>query len=411
MNKIMGTKPPKIARDRPVIGNRSPVTTHAKKDSVGMPAAPTIVKPATVPSEEKPNYSKACIKVIGVGGGGGNAINSMIAAGVKGVEFIAANTDLQALNANLATTKIPLGDRMTNGLGAGAKPEIGRDAALEDTERLRKILAGADMVFVTAGMGGGTGTGAAPVISAIAREIGALTVGVVTKPFAFEGRRRMRQAIEGIEELTGKVDTLITIPNERLLSVTGSGVTAVDAFKLADDVLVNAVRGISDLMVVSGFINVDFADVKAVMQNMGKALMSTGQASGEDRAIKAARQAISSPLLEDQSIDGATGILLNITGGPNVTLAEINQAASLIHEVADPDANIIFGSAIDPSLGDEVRITVIATGLNLGTVQEQPHQAPATKVPPAQIEQPKKKQPRTLRAIAPAESAAQTREG
>lgn len=417
MNKILGSNPPRV-RDRHVAGQKAPVTAHEVKDSVSTAAPPPFtVRPASAASTDKVPYSKACIKVIGVGGGGGNAINSMIAAGVKGVEFIAANTDIQALNANLATTKVPLGDRMTNGLGAGAKPEIGRDAALEDTERLRKILAGADMVFVTAGMGGGTGTGAAPVISAIAREIGALTVGVVTKPFAFEGRRRMRQAIEGIEELTGKVDTLITIPNERLLSVTGTGVTAVDAFKLADDVLVNAVRGISDLMVVSGFINVDFADVKAVMQNMGKALMSTGQASGEDRAINAARQAISSPLLEDQSIDGATGILLNITGGPNVTLAEINQAASLIHEVADPDANIIFGSAIDPSLGDEVRITVIATGVNLGAVKEHPQNAvahskvEAPKAAPAKVEAPKKKQPpRTVRAIPPAEGVAKSRE-
>lgn len=414
MNKIMGSKSPRIARDKHAAGSKPSTGGQDVKEVKFSPATgPGTERSPQVSGKDKPNYNKACIKVIGVGGGGGNAINSMIAAGVKGVEFIAANTDMQALNANQAGTKVPLGARMTNGLGAGAKPEIGRDAALEDTERLRKVLSGADMVFVTAGMGGGTGTGAAPVISAVAREIGALTVGVVTKPFAFEGRRRMRQAIEGIEELTGKVDTLITIPNERLLAVTGSEVTAIDAFKLADDVLVNAVRGISDLMVVSGFINVDFADVKAVMQNMGKALMSTGQASGKERAVTAARQAISSPLLEDQSIDGATGILLNITGGPNVTLTEINQAASLIHEVADPDANIIFGSAIDPALGDEVRITVIATGLNLGAVKDKSHAVPVAneKKPPASVEQPKKKQPRTLRAIPPAESSVRTRKG
>ncbi|MBU0500485.1 MAG: cell division protein FtsZ [Gammaproteobacteria bacterium] len=352
---------------------------------------------STDATENKPEHTKACIKVVGVGGGGGNAINTMIAGGVKGVEFIAANTDLQALNCNLATTKIQLGGQLTKGLGAGAKPEIGRDAAMEDTERLRKILAGADMVFVTAGMGGGTGTGAAPVISAVAREIGALTVGVVTKPFAFEGRRRMNQAIEGIDELTGAVDTLITIPNERLLSVAGESATALDAFTLADNVLLNAVRGISDLVVVSGFINVDFADVKAVMQDMGKALMCTGRASGPDRAVEAARQAICSPLLEDQSIDGATGILINISGGHQLTLTEINKAATLIHEVADPDANIIFGSVIDPSLGDEVHITVIGTGFKLGQGRKQ---APAESTQGVAAEV---KQPRTMRAIAPDE--------
>ncbi|OGT88561.1 MAG: cell division protein FtsZ [Gammaproteobacteria bacterium RIFOXYA12_FULL_61_12] len=356
-------------------------------------------KPAFDSTEGKAEYNKACIKVVGVGGGGGNAINTMISAGLKGVEFIAANTDLQSLNSNLATTKIQLGGQLTKGLGAGAKPEIGREAAMEDTERLRKILAGADMVFVTAGMGGGTGTGAAPVISAVAREIGALTVGVVTKPFGFEGRRRMNQAIEGIDELIGAVDTLITIPNERLLAVAGESATALDAFALADNVLVNAVRGISDLVVVSGFINVDFADVKSVMQNMGKALMCTGSASGPDRAVEAARQAISSPLLEDQSIDGATGILINISGGHQLTLTEINKAASLIHEVADPDANIIFGSVIDPSLGDEVRITVIGTGCKLGEVRKPPR-AEAKPETVAEGKQP----PRTMRAIAPDEA-------
>ncbi len=422
-NKIMGDKSPLTARDKKSSPAEYPIDerpSYHKADSKvadvgGGGAAVSIEKKSSLadnPAEEQPNYNKACIKVVGVGGGGGNAINTMIAAGIKGVEFIAANTDLQALNANLAPTKIQLGDRLTKGLGAGAKPQIGRDAAQEDAERLRKILNGADMVFVTAGMGGGTGTGGAPVISAVAREIGALTVGVVTKPFAFEGRRRMQQAIDGIDELTSAVDTLITIPNERLLSVAGEGATAMDAFTLADNVLLNAVRGISDLVVVSGFINVDFADVKSVMQNMGKALMSTGQASGEDRAVKAARQAISSPLLEDQSIDGATGILINITGGHQLTLAEISKAAALIHEAADPDANIIFGSVIDPTLGDEVRITVIGTGVNLGKGKGHPLQPQsdssgvAGKEAPVRAEEAKKKQPRTIRAISPEKPAA-----
>lgn len=310
------------------------------------------------------NHNHAKIKVIGVGGGGGNAINTMIASRLEGVDFVAANTDLQALESNQAAIKIPLGSRLTKGLGAGANPEIGRNSAMEDRERIAEVLKGADMVFVTAGMGGGTGTGAAPVIAEVARELGALTVGVVTKPFPFEGKKRRRHADEGIAGLGRAVDTLITIPNERLLSVAGQKTTMLDAFRKADDVLLNAVQGISDLITIPGLINVDFADVKTIMSNMGRALMGTGRAGGERRAIEAAQQAISSPLLEDVSITGATGILINITGGPDLTLFEVNEASTLIQEAAHEEANIIFGSVIDPSIGDEVRITVIATGFD-----------------------------------------------
>ncbi|MCA9670525.1 MAG: cell division protein FtsZ [Myxococcales bacterium] len=312
---------------------------------------------------EDETQTQARIKVVGVGGGGGNAINTMIASGLEGVDFIAANTDLQALDSNLAPTKLQLGAELTRGLGAGANPEIARDAALEDIERIKEVLEGADMVFVTAGMGGGTGTGAAPVISQIAKEqVGALTVGVVTKPFIFEGKKRMRQADSGIELLSDAVDTLITIPNQRLLAVAGQATTMLDAFRKVDEVLLNAVQGISDLVVIHGFINVDFADVRTVMSNMGHALMGTGYAAGDRKALEAAKEAISSPLLEDATIDGATGILINITGGPDLTLTEINEAASLIHEAAHEDANIIFGSVVDASMEDQVRITVIATG-------------------------------------------------
>jgi len=310
------------------------------------------------------NHNHAKIKVIGVGGGGGNAINTMIVSRLEGVDFIAANTDLQALESNQSQIKIPLGSKATRGLGAGANPEIGRQAATEDRDRIAEVLQGADMVFVTAGMGGGTGTGAAPVIAEVARELGALTVGVVTKPFGFEGKKRRRHADEGIAALAAAVDTLITIPNERLLMVAGQKTTMLDAFRKADDVLLNAVRGISDLITIPGLINVDFADVKTIMSNMGRALMGTGRAGGERRAIEAAQQAISSPLLEDVSITGATGILINITGGPDLTLYEVNEASTLIQEAAHEDANIIFGSVIDPSIGDELRITVIATGFD-----------------------------------------------
>lgn len=309
------------------------------------------------------------IKVIGVGGGGGNAINTMIEARLDGVDFIAANTDVQALQSNQAPTKITLGGSLTRGLGAGANPDVGRNAALEDVTKLTEILSGADMVFVTAGMGGGTGTGAAPIIAQVARECGALTVGVVTKPFGFEGRKRRRFAEEGIATLQASVDTLITIPNDRLLSIAGQKTTMLDAFRKADDVLLNAVQGISDLITVSGLINVDFADVRTIMKEMGRALMGTGRACGERRAIEAAQQAISSPLLEDVSITGATGILINITGGPDLTLFEVNEAATLIQEAAHEDANIIFGSVIDSNFVDQVRITVIATGFDRLEVQ------------------------------------------
>jgi len=312
--------------------------------------------------------TQARIKVVGVGGGGGNAINTMIASALDGVDFIAANTDLQALEANLAPTKIQLGSELTRGLGAGANPDVGRESALETNERIREVLQGADMVFITGGMGGGTGTGAAPIIAKIAKELGALTVGVVTKPFMFEGRKRLRQAEAGIEALQEQVDTLITIPNQRLLSVAGQATTMLDAFRKVDDVLLNAVQGISDLVVIHGFINVDFADVRTVMSEKGHALMGTGHATGDRKAIEAAQQAISSPLLEDISIEGATGILINITGGPDLTLTEINEAASLIQEAAHEDANIIFGSVIDANLEDQVRITVIATGFERPSV-------------------------------------------
>ncbi len=321
--------------------------------------------------EEAQGPGRPVIKVIGVGGGGGNALNTMIEAGVEGVDFIVANTDGQVLEASLAGVKVHLGRNLTKGLGAGANPEIGRAAALEDASRVAEALTGADMVFVTAGMGGGTGTGAAPVIAQIARDVGALTVGVVTKPFAFEGSQRKKKASAGINELSKAVDALIVIPNDRLVSLAGMKMTLKDAFAMVDNVCVNAVRGISDLVIAPGLINVDFADVRTIMTGMGRALMGTGIGSGDKRAIEAAQMAISSPLLEDVSINGATGILLNITGGPDLTLAEMNEACSLIAEAADPDANIIFGSVIDANAGDQVRITVIATGFQ-SHVQDHP---------------------------------------
>jgi cell division protein FtsZ len=333
--------------------------------------------------------NRAKIKVIGVGGGGGNAINTMIESRLEGVDFIAANTDLQALEANQAPTKIPLGGALTRGLGAGANPEIGRNAALEDITKITEVLQNADMVFVTAGMGGGTGTGAAPIIAQVARECGALTVGVVTKPFGFEGRKRRRQAEEGIVALGACVDTLITIPNDRLLSVAGQKTTMLDAFRKADEVLLNAVQGISDLITIPGLINVDFADVRTIMKEMGRALMGTGRSVGERRAIEAAQQAISSPLLEDVSITGATGILINITGGPDLTLFEVNEASTLIQEAAHDDANIIFGSVIDANLIDEVRITVIATGFDRVAAQiDDPMPVPVERKRATQITMP-----------------------
>ena len=323
---------------------------------------------------------QARIKVVGVGGGGGNALNTMIQSGLEGVEFIAANTDMQALEANLAPTKIQLGPSLTKGLGAGANPDIGRKAALEDVQRVSEALEGADMVFITAGMGGGTGTGGAPIIAQIARDLGALTVGVVTKPFLFEGKRRMRNAETGIQELSAAVDTIITIPNQKLLTLDDDDMSLLEAFRRADDVLVQAVRGISDLITHSGMINVDFADVKTIMSNMGRALMGTGYGKGERRALDAAEMAINSPLLDEVSVEGATGILINFTAGPDVRLKEINEAASLVQQEAHEDANIIFGLVTDPDMGDIVKVTVIATGFDAApasTVEEAVAQAAA----------------------------------
>ncbi len=314
---------------------------------------------------EGSSHQKATIKVIGVGGGGGNALNTMIEQGLSGVEFVAANTDAQALSHNKAVTKVQLGAEITRGLGCGANPDRGRASALEARDRLRELLEGSDMVFVTAGMGGGTGTGAAPIVAEVAREIGALTVGVVTKPFPFEGRVRMKHASHGIEELHSVVDTLITIPNQRLLALAGKGTAVRDAFSIADQVLLNAVRGISDLITIHGLINLDFADVRTVMNEAGVALMGTGTGTGDTRAVDAAAAAISSPLLEDLSIEGARGVLINITGGSEMTLFEVNEASSLVHEAAHEDANIIVGAVIDEALEeDELRVTVIATGLD-----------------------------------------------
>jgi cell division protein FtsZ len=351
----------------------------------------------------------ARIKVVGVGGGGGNAVNTMIAAGLQGVDFMTANTDAQALKANLASIKLQLGAAFTKGLGAGGNPEVGRKAATEDLERIREMLTGADMVFVTAGMGGGTGTGGAPVVARVAREVGALTVGVVTKPFLFEGKKRGRQAEEGMRELKANVDTLIVIPNQRLLAVAGRNMSILETFKKADDVLLQAVRGISDLITVHGLINLDFNDVRTIMSEMGMALMGSATASGEDRAVEAAQKAISSPLLEDVSIQGARGVLINITGGADLTIHEVNEAATLIQEEADDEANIIFGAVIDESLHDQIRITVIATGF--GEPREEVKRPPAAAtqraaiVPPVQTSAPA---PRVAFTREPVREAAQT---
>src|SRR5437660_8225118 len=309
----------------------------------------------------------ARIKVIGVGGGGGNAVNRVIQAGIEGIEFMVANTDVQAMRTSLAPVKLQIGGKLTKGLGAGANPEIGKQAALEDTDRILEALSGADMIFITTGMGGGTGTGAAPIIASLAAELGALTVAVVTKPFAFEGKRRRVQAEQGIRALRDTVDTLITIPNERLLNFVERGTSLGEAFKMADDILRQAVQGISDLITVPGEINLDFADVKTIMHGMGMALMGTGVSSGEHRAVEAAQRAISSPLLEEASIEGAKGVLINITGGPDMTLFEVHEAASIIQEAADEEANIIFGTVIDSAMKDEIKVTVIATGFDAAT--------------------------------------------
>jgi len=351
--------------------------------------------------EEKPELS-ARIKVIGVGGGGGNAVNRMVRAGFDGVEFIVANTDLQALTNNAAPVKLQIGGKLTKGLGAGADPNVGRSAALEDTEKIIQALDGADMVFVTTGLGGGTGTGAAPVIASLASELGALTVAVVTKPFKFEGKKRQLQAERGLESLRDCVDTIITIPNERLLTIIDRTTPLTDAFATADDVLRQAIQGISDLILVPGLINLDFADVKTIMAGMGLAMMGTGIAEGEDRALEAARKAISSPLLEGACVNGARGVIINVTGGPDLSLVEVSDASTIVQEAAHEDANIIFGAVVDPALKGKVKITVIATGfgaqsatrpasaglqtpVDMGPYAEQPRLRADSGVPPVQV--------------------------
>jgi len=312
----------------------------------------------------------AVIKVVGVGGGGGNAVAHMVNAGVEGVEFITANTDSQAIKQCGAKLQLQLGGNVTKGLGAGANPEVGRQAALEDRERIVDALEGADMVFITAGMGGGTGTGAAPVVAQLAKEMGILTVAVVTKPFPFEGRRRMQVALKGIEELSHHCDSLITIPNEKLITVLGRQATMIQAFKAANDVLLGAVKGIADLIVSPGLINVDFADVRTVMSEMGLAMMGTGVARGDDRAQAAAEAAISNPLLDEVNLSGANGVLVNITAGPDFTMAEFDEIGRTIEEFSSEDATVVIGTSLDPDMQDEVRVTVVATGLNRGAARQ-----------------------------------------
>jgi len=313
----------------------------------------------------------AVIKVIGVGGGGGNAVAHMLNANIEGVEFIVANTDAQAMTSCSSRTHLQLGGNVTKGLGAGANPEVGRQAALEDRERIEAMLEGADMVFITAGMGGGTGTGAAPVVAQLAKEKGILTVAVVTKPFPFEGRRRMQVALKGIEDLSQHVDSLITVPNEKLLSVLGREVTLLNAFKAANDVLQGAVQGIADLITAPGLINVDFADVRTVMSEMGLAMMGSGTARGDDRAQAAAEAAIKNPLLEDVNLNGACGILVNVTAGPNLTMREFDEIGRIIHDFASEDATVVIGTSLDPEMKDDVRVTVVATGLNRAVASRQ----------------------------------------
>ena len=364
----------------------------------------------------------AVIKVIGVGGGGGNAVSHMVNAHVEGVEFICANTDAQALKNSGAKHTLQLGVNVTKGLGAGANPEVGRQAALEDRERIVELLQGADMAFITCGMGGGTGTGAAPVFAQLAKEMGVLTVAVVTKPFPFEGRRRMQVALKGIEDLGQHVDSLITVPNEKLLTVLGRDVTLLSAFKQANDVLLGAVQGIADLITRPGLINVDFADVRTVMSEMGMAMMGSGNARGDDRAVAAAEAAINNPLLEDVNLAGACGILVNVTAGQNLTMREFDEIGQVIHEFASEDATVVVGTALDPELQDEVRVTVVATGLNRG-VARQPvrteREAMAAPRPPIRVVRngttgevvdyaaaPAARAPGLVRSQAPAEPAA-----
>lgn len=327
----------------------------------------------------------ANIKVIGIGGGGGNAINRMIEAGIEGVEFIAVNTDLQALSNNTAGMKMQIGSQLTKGLGSGGRPDIGKEAAMEDTEKLLEIIEGADMVFLTTGLGGGTGTGATPILANLASELDILAIAIVTLPFEFEGRIRAKQAQEGLGELKGAVDTVISIPNERLLETVNLDTSIQDAFKMADDILRQAVQGISDLITKPGLINLDFADVKSIMKGMGMAFMGTGIASGENRAVDAAHKAISSPLLVDTSIEGAHGVLINITGGKDITLLEVSKSSELIHSLAHPDANIIFGTVIDESMKELVKVTVIATGFDQSqeeTISPGDFAQPRPKTPP-----------------------------
>lgn len=336
--------------------------------------------------EAKQTESYARIKVVGVGGGGCNAVNRMIAEGLHGIEFIAINTDAQALLKSQAQTRVRIGDKSTRGLGAGGNPEVGQAAAEESAEELYEVLKGADMVFVTAGLGGGTGTGAAPVVAQIAKEIGALTIGVVTRPFAFEGAHRAKSAEVGAQKLKDHADTLIVIPNDRLLQIVNKNIGLNDAFRMADDVLRQGIQGISELITIPGLINLDFADVRTIMSEGGAALMAVGVASGEDRAKIAAEQAISSQLL-DVTINGAHGILFNVTGGPNLSLFEVNQAAAIIKETASPDVNLIFGAVIDENMGDEIRITVIATGFDQNRPQVTEGQAESYLIPNTQMGQ------------------------
>lgn len=321
--------------------------------------------------EEEHDSTSARIRVVGVGGGGCNAVNSMIHYGLEGVDFISANTDIQALTLSRAAHRIQLGAKLTRGLGAGAKPQVGRESALEASDQIREGLAGADMVFITAGMGGGTGTGAAPVIANIAREMGALTVGVVTKPFQFEGPKRNQQAEEGLLELKKACHTVIVIPNQRLLNVVEKGTPLRASFLVVDDILRQAVQGISDLITTPGLVNVDFADVRTIMSHMGRSVMGMGVSKGENRAVEAAQKAISSPLLEDSSIEGARGVLINITGGLDLSLHEVTEASSIIQEIVDPNANIIFGSVLCESITEEVKVTVIATGFEEEEIREE----------------------------------------
>ena len=349
------------------VSSEKPAKKKAARQEVSPKRAKSQATAVTSPTASLSQLSEsllrgAQIKVIGVGGGGCNAVSRMMHAGLKGVDFVAANTDLQALQCNDAPEKLQLGVNLTRGLGAGANPEIGRQAALESTEEIVNVLEGADMVFVTGGLGGGTATGAAPVIARLATELGALTVAVVTRPFCFEGRRRMQQADQGLQELQDAVDTLIAIPNDRLLAAVGPDTALVEAFSVADMVLHQGVQGIADLILVPGLVNLDFADVRTVMSGMGMAIMGTATQRGEGRAIQAATAAISSPLLEDTSIDGARGVLINITGGPDMTLHEVSEATAIIYEAADDDAHILFGAVVDENMGDGVKVTVIATG-------------------------------------------------